>query len=262
MIEIIELNIIDACNSRCGFCPRSVIFSTGKVLSFSLLNDILSQIKEAQKQKRIVTTPIIIIGFFGEPLLDKEVVGKIEYIKDSLDCILEIYTNGLLLNKFSNKELEKIDLINISNYGDTALQFNEATGLSISFDQFDEMKKRIDELPNKRIWEAWREGELFDFSSRAGLVKGVCIKNEIAGCNWSRDSKYLHIMENGDLILCCQDWKRETVYGNIKEKTISNILKSHRRKDLVDKVNGKKSDLLFICKRCQFAKGVRGADDC
>jgi radical SAM protein with 4Fe4S-binding SPASM domain len=254
MISIIELNIIDACNSRCKFCPRSTIFPTGESMSVSLLTKVIKQIKTAQEQNRIVKNPKIIIGFFGEPLLDNLLIKKARLIKDNIDCFLEMYTNGILLHKYTNEQLSIFDVINISNYGDTALQFNEATGLSIGFTQFDKIKNRIDELPNKRIWDAWRDGKLFDFSSRAGLVNGIAIKKEVRGCAWERDKKYLHIMENGDLILCCQDWKRETKFGNIKEKSISEILKSHRRKDIIDKVNGKKSDLLFICKRCKFSK--------
>jgi len=57
------------------------------------------------------------------------------------------------------------------------------------------------------------------------------------------------------VILCCQDWKRETLYGNLYNDSLYNIINSKRHKDLIDKVYGKKkSDLLFICKRCRFNK--------
>jgi hypothetical protein len=54
------------------------------------------------------------------------------------------------------------------------------------------------------------------------------------------------------MILCCQDWKRETKYGNILQEDLYDILTGDRYKDLIAKVKGKESDKLFICKRCKY----------
>lgn len=92
-------------------------------------------------------------------------------------------------------------------------------------------------------------------SSRAGLIKKIKLEKNISGCSWGR-LNVLSILSNGDLILCCQDWKRETKYGNIFENNLNDIIEGEHYKDILQKAKGKKkSDRLFICKRCEYSKG-------
>jgi len=261
MIEKIELNIIDNCNSKCIMCPSKLMYKSGKSMSYDFIKKILNNIKECIKKEIIIKKPTIIIGFFGEPFLDCELFNKINLIKeDASNLGIVIYTNGLLLYKYKKQILENkklIDKLIISNYGDTLEKFNLVTSLNIEKDVFKKMKETIELLRNKikmRIWNAWRNGGLFDFSTRAGTVKKIKIKEETYGCKQNR-LNYLNILSDGNLILCCQDWKKETIFGNIKDNRLINILKSDKYKDLIEKVEGRKeSDLLFICKRCRYSK--------
>jgi radical SAM protein with 4Fe4S-binding SPASM domain len=118
------------------------------------------------------------------------------------------------------------------------------------------MKKgmqRLSKYINIRYWNAWNDNALYDFSSRAGLMKKVELKDGVLGCAWDRPYNWLHILSNGDIVLCCQDWKRETLCGNILQNKLQDILTSKRYNDIMQKSVGKKeSDANFICKRCKL----------
>ena len=72
----------------------------------------------------------------------------------------------------------------------------------------------------------------------------------------SRIHNNLHILWNGDVILCCMDYHHETYLGNIKNKSINEIYESKECKTIYDQVRGiTESPKDFICKRCQSPGG-------
>jgi radical SAM superfamily enzyme YgiQ (UPF0313 family) len=92
--------------------------------------------------------------------------------------------------------------------------------------------------------------------SRAGNVIGLpqARHKKIGGCMSIWADEMIHIVENGNAILCCMDWEREEVLGNVKEQTIYEIWNSARYANVRDKRDGKAdSDEDFICKRCEAA---------
>ncbi len=86
------------------------------------------------------------------------------------------------------------------------------------------------------------------------MTKKVKIKDKVKSCNWVRPYNYINIHSNGDVVLCCQDWKRETKYGNILQQSLVDILESGHYKDIQDKALGKEADANFICKRCKWSE--------
>jgi hypothetical protein len=72
----------------------------------------------------------------------------------------------------------------------------------------------------------------------------------------ARVDRWFHILHNGDMILCCNDYHKETVFGNIIKYPIDQILRSSEYHDLLEKVTGKKpSPVNFLCKRCTSPGG-------
>lgn len=66
-----------------------------------------------------------------------------------------------------------------------------------------------------------------------------------------RVDKWLHILWNGDVILCCNDYQHETMFGNVKQQTIKEILNSDSYKRIKDMVLGNvETPKDFICNRC------------
>ena len=66
-----------------------------------------------------------------------------------------------------------------------------------------------------------------------------------------RVDKWIHILWNGDVILCCNDYQHETMFGNVKNQTIKEILNSDSYKRIKDMVLGNiETPKDFICNRC------------
>lgn len=99
----------------------------------------------------------------------------------------------------------------------------------------------------------------FYFHDRAGSIK---IDGEVdnglrklvgklkPGC-W-RIKEWLHILYDGDIILCCMDYHKETVMGNINDfESLEELLTSSRFLEIMRKSLGLiESEEGFICRRC------------
>jgi len=90
-------------------------------------------------------------------------------------------------------------------------------------------------------------------TNRAGNVSFLpkIKKKSIHGCNSIWANSMMHILYNGDVVLCCMDWKREVILGNIREESLYNIWNSEiyciTRKMRDGKIESHSN---FICKRC------------
>ncbi len=242
-------------------CPRKWIYQSKFVMPSLSLLMISSEFKNAQNVGLLNKGCRIIFNFQNEPLLDKDLFRKIEIIKNSCDCNIDFYTNGTLVASRMEEILKYKHMLSgfiYSNYGENTKEWEYVTGVSISEKKFEEMKKALEVLSHKlnvRYWDAWRDGELFDFSTRAGLTRQVKIKTRVSKCNWVRPYNYINIHSNGDAVLCCQDWKRETKYGNAFNQSIISILQSGHYKHIQDQAIGtKESDANFVCKRCKWSE--------
>jgi len=90
--------------------------------------------------------------------------------------------------------------------------------------------------------------------SRAGNVKDLpqVRHKRVKGCTSIWADEMIHIVENGDVILCCMDWRREVILGNVDKQSIYEVWNSRCYEDIRDKRDGRKeSPDNFICKRCE-----------
>lgn len=74
--------------------------------------------------------------------------------------------------------------------------------------------------------------------------------------NCPRLHNNLHVLWNGDVVLCCMDYNREVVIGNLKEQSISEVFDSDTWHTIYNKCTGKEpSEDKFICKLCSSPGG-------
>lgn len=64
----------------------------------------------------------------------------------------------------------------------------------------------------------------------------------------------LNILFNGEVIICCNDWKRSVVIGNIKTSSIRAIWNSDRANEIRRLILRKKYDDIISCKDCSLVK--------
>lgn len=103
--------------------------------------------------------------------------------------------------------------------------------------------------------------DFFRYHDRAANVKDPRLnfrkkpRRDLASINCCRVHGWLHFLYNGDLILCCMDYHRETVFGNIREESLDQILKGPCFTELSAQARGQApSPDDFICRRC-FSPG-------
>ena len=242
----IQIQTIDACNARCIMCPHKSIEHTGKAIDDDLFIRIVNQIVE-QADVGLVSKKVQVRLFFqNEPLLDQKLFQRAHYLREKLPwSYLVCFTNGLLLPKLKQQIIDSdFDKLYFSLYGYNAQSFNRVTELKISQDKYMEMIAALAEIM-----------VLFDYSSRAGFYSNKILHNQIMGCKRDRANHWLHFHADGEMVLCCMDWQKETVFGDIKQQSLGEIVNSESYRNLLSQVSGdvdSKRD--FICKRCEWAK--------
>ena len=264
-IITVQIQTIDACNARCIMCPYKSIEHTGKAIDDDLFVRIVDQIAEQVDTGLVVELVEIHLFFQNEPLLDRKLFQRANYIREKLplSCII-IITNGLLLPKLKQEIIESdFDEIYFSLYGYDAQSFNRITELKINKDKFSEMINAIREIKQSKrlktkLTLSWRRVKgrivLRDYSSRAGFYSNKILHSQIKGCRKNRADKWLHFHADGEMVLCCMDWQKETVLGNIKQQSLGEILNSETYRKLRLQVRGEvDSKRDFICKRCEWA---------
>ena len=99
--------------------------------------------------------------------------------------------------------------------------------------------------------------EYFTYHDRAGSIH----RHSLSFTPWMqrnlerfyclRCDQWMHFLYTGELVLCCMDYHRETVFGDIRESPLSEIDGSQRHLDVVRRSAGLVSSQDdFICKRC------------
>ena len=58
---------------------------------------------------------------------------------------------------------------------------------------------------------------------------------KVVGCGWNFPDEYLFISATGNVYLCADDFAYESIYTNIKNKTIKEIWQSKQRKEMIEK---------------------------
>lgn len=227
-IKSIQIQTLDACNRKCDWCPNSKMDKKPEAMTFETLNRILRQLMDYNYTGDI--HPFLM----NEPLLDK----KMPEILTNIKCYLpgskiRIITNGDFL-KTSN------DVDELLQAGAHSIHVNHYDG-----DLSDKGKLRDADFPE--VTHFGMKALLPTFNNRAGLVNYEPV-NKVQRCDWFLNK--LFFRANGDLILCCADYKYEVVFGNINERALDGILNSDLYKKYYYAHKEGKGHTLPVCERC------------
>lgn len=108
-------------------------------------------------------------------------------------------------------------------------------------------------LPNVRF---------FTYHDRAGQIRrneinfAEIVRQDLKGFYCPRVDQWAHFLYNGELVLCCMDYKKETVFGDITKTSLPSIYASSNFLNLSKKLIGRKpAPDTFICKKCISPNG-------
>ncbi len=243
-LQKIVLSVSDMCNRKCNICPHhdSSIFPNKKVwMSIETAKSL------AETLIRCEYTGLVSISGYGEPLLHKQIFNIIaEFTKRNIKT--RLYTNGDLLytEKVSANILDRLKLEEI-----VVTTYNGPTRYNL-YNEFLLKKFKLTKfrIRSKYVTEVKENDVSVVYWNRAGTVFKSVNDNQIY-CH--RPLHEAMIDWDGTVLTCCEDWVRETKYGNILETPFEEIWNhnqelNHYRKTLV---GGNRKDL-SVCKECNY----------
>ena len=199
----VELSLIDVCNRKCIFCPKSnedIAPDTFQKMNKSIIEKNDNQLIDME-----FSGTISLCGY-GEPLLHKD----IGYITEKLSKVskVEIVTNGDVLNpkKMQDLYLSKASKVLVSMYDGPE-----------QIEKFNKMTKQAN-VPEDFIIlrDRWYD-KYNDFgvklTNRAGTIS-VGDQEKIDPKKNCFYPTYQFLIDwNGDVFLCPQDWQKKSFNG-------------------------------------------------
>ena len=272
--RILGIESTNSCNTNCKFCPREKLIRKKGCMNFKLFKKIID---EAMQYKNYVKE--IYVGGYGEPLLDKDIVKKIKYIKSKFkDPIIILTTNASLLNKEISKRLIEsgLDEMSVSLYSVDPKNYKKLQKLDYrktkeNLVKFAELKKKLNKkLPwmgtsflcldeNKSEKNKWIK-EVSKFAD--GVVPEATLHNYLYGRNYNKvkvnnfrltclkPQTTMQILWNGDVCACCYDFNGDIILGNIRNNSLYDVFNSKKYNDFCKRHFLMQFDKLKFCNIC------------
>ncbi|MBF0330271.1 MAG: SPASM domain-containing protein [Nitrospirae bacterium] len=223
-IRSISIELSNDCNYSTWHkkCPAHDVLDK-KTLSSDMVHKILDELSI------ISYTGELMWHLYNEPLMDPRLVTFIKYAKSVCPAsVIHLWTNGFYLTQAVADEVVNAGAsrITISAYTDA---------------EYERLSKL--EIPIIHLIE--KVGEL---DLRKEMYSNEEIKSCVPCITPSRD---IVVRFNGDVVICCLDWKNSVVFGNIYNQSLKEILSSTRYKEVSKSLRyGIKDEA--ICRRCNW----------
>jgi hypothetical protein len=230
--DTIQFQTHSFCSGSCPFCPYWSLtkYNPQGKMPTTLIKKIIDECAEHHIFRMI---PYLM----NEPLMDPRIVTIVKYIEKKMpDAIIEMSTNGRHFNRWMLEEFSKVKklvlLVTVQETTpdilDTWAKMPEYTKALLYKDYMAEetymsWKWMLDELEID-----WKDGVVDDRAGNLPLIDDGQKRWEDGVCMNDRINTHFHILWTGEVILCCQDWRRIhkahfTVVNN-SIKTIFNSL--------------------------------------
>ena len=274
----VEFQTLSTCNAKCIFCPHS---QSPDDIPHGRMSDELIQKIIAECSTHMVgrISPYLT----NEPLMDKRMPAILQEIKNKsrFPVKTKINTNaGLLTEAMSRKLIEaKLDQLWISVNGYSETSYRQSMGLDFAttmenINVFLDMKKtlrvtrpkvivttirtKLVEHELEKAKEYWAKRDV-DFrihtlDNRMGEETAGTLRPDSRvpkrKLNCDLFLKQAYIVENGDMIICCHDWKQTVKVGNVARTSIAEVWNSSYFKGLIYDYYNEKFDNIEICRTC------------
>lgn len=269
-ICLIEIETTNYCNFKCSYCPVKFYPYIDKItMDMKKFTTILNQVKKAGVKN-------VTFNFFNEPTIDPFFEYRLREVK-KYNLVLTLHTNGsnlseriirLLIEYKSNINMIRINIPSLNSdiyYRMTGFQLN-----SKLLDRIDSL--RLSGIPielvlngtrgeiNKNLplfYEKYPRNIIFSIPShdRAGILKNkyfqnVQVSGELFGCD--RLLNTINVTTNGDVTICCNDYFKKYIIGNLLNNSLEEIMKSDKAQSIRKMVFGNDSPSDFLCRHCSY----------
>ena len=282
--ETVLIETVASCNAACIFCPLGDKETAQKVPKGKMTDELFKKIID-----ELAPNPPkqIIPCFTNEPFLDVRLLARLKLVRERIvSAKITVITNGSLLTEKVCREMLEAgvpDLIDISFQGMDRAAY-EQTMVRLDFDEtrdrivrFIELQKEMGasspEIRINMVRTALIEPSIYHarrFWKRLGVRVSVAPMENRGGTVVSeglteamrpfwecrRPFNTLVIAFDGTVPLCCVDFTRQTVIGNVKDSTIHDVWNGERMMAIRRAFLGADSgaDLPKMCKDCKRAE--------
>lgn len=277
----IEIQTVADCNSKCIICPNDHLNYHGH-MEEKMFERIINEIAEWDRDT------LIILYLNGEPFLDRLLIERITYVnKKCPKARIELSTN---LSLVDDRMVEKLQGTHIDDFRISFFGFSEKTyckmmpGLHweqsyanlkylleypykerifnkisvvmirhpfVPTEEYNEMKRFCEKYDVElNIWGFLdRAGNVIDFSNDISIDSN----KKVLKCEQNRPTERLHIYYDGDVVLCCQDWRKSCVLGNVAEDSLIDIWRGEKYEHIrAITCNTVSQNLPEICRHCKL----------
>lgn len=252
------------CNRSCSFCPANKWPETsqkGTVMTPEVFEKFVQDLENWKKGGYCGG-----LSLYGdnEPLLDKNIVSRYWSIKDRVPgALMSLTTNADILTLEKTIELIGVGVVSIlcNCYELRTLNKVNLIAAELSSRNLAEISRPQPGGFHPMVWrkgksvfivhDATKVGKTSrSYTTRAGNVPGAAPITPLRK-NCHRPWTHIHLKWNGNLVLCCQDWKEETVIGNIMDTPLSVLYNSEKIEDIRRHLWKKQRDGTF-CAKCDW----------
>lgn len=276
----VQIQTMTGCNADCIFCPYGASHASqphGR-MEDDLFRNIIGECAR-HRVRRI--SPYLM----NEPFLDPGIVDRIRYVKSQMPrCKVVVTTNGSMMRPGVIDSLLRLDppldALYISFQGiDPEVYRQTMRGgleLSATLENVEYLTQRMAALRirHPRVWITMVNTGLLDEkrAMRFWRARGVrCKFTEMdnRGGNLNEENIYpagamqpnttctrlfkqAYILFNGDMVLCCADYSRRVVLGNVRTDSISAVWNGDAAIGIRRTYLAKRYHDLILCRDCRI----------
>jgi MoaA/NifB/PqqE/SkfB family radical SAM enzyme len=277
----IQIQTFTGCNADCIFCPYGATSDSqpkGRMPP-GLFRRIID---EAARYRVRRISPYLM----NEPLMDRDLFDKVRYIHATIpDCKVVVTSNGHFLTPSVVDALLSLggDLheLYISFQGIDPDSYGTTMRGSMDFDRtlanvnhfIDEQRRRG--LDRPKLWITMVDTAVIDarkavaywrargvaskyttLENRGGNIRNAESFSRTKAMSYyttcTRLFKQAYIMFNGDMVLCCVDYSREQVLGNITDRSIHEVWNGPVAREIRRRYLAHEFDGLPLCGNCKI----------
>ncbi|MDQ1256346.1 MAG: Radical protein [Candidatus Hydrogenedentes bacterium] len=275
----IQIQTQSGCDGRCVFCPNKDIIKAGLPqgrMEPELFRKIIDELAETRPRR---ISPYLM----NEPLLDKRLPEFVRYITEKVpDATTLVTTNGTHLDRDLGKALIEAGLkrIKVSLQSLDADTNKRLMGAAVDSGEVVEnvlgmraliketrseldlrvsmivTKLNLDEIDRARRF--WRKNGVRLVTSalenRGGNIGDAQSLNPhemtAMGGDCVRPNREMCVLFNGDAVLCCVDWFRTTILGNVGETSVRDVWNGPRIEAIRQGLRAGDGAVPKICRNC------------
>jgi radical SAM protein with 4Fe4S-binding SPASM domain len=285
---VVQVQTINRCNASCRMCPypNTWALTPREVMDDALYSKIAAECAGAMELHDFVPMAQ------NEPLLDPKLADRIAEFKAQAQShqMVELVTNGSALTpqRFAQLSDAGLDLLTISVNANSEATYQKVMGglkWARLLDLLEALRQKGSAQTNiylryvvqrENVHEAgafvrrWRRHfnlMLYDVNNRAGAVSDYAQVATVKHALTRRLRRWLGprlfkvcphvfsimaVMQNGDVLLCGNDWNEREVVGNVRAASLRAIYNSPRMNEVRELMRQGRYDEIASCRNCSF----------